>query len=52
MACSKVKKAAPYYLSYSLRSVLEHALIMAPDARDLEMVKRLDVVSGCLLKPC
>jgi len=33
------------------RSALEHALITAPDARDPEMVKRLDAVAGRLLNP-
>jgi len=31
------------------RSVLEHALITAPEARDPEMVKRLDAVAGRVL---
>ena len=34
------------------RSALEHALVTAPDARDPEMVKRLDTVAGRLLNPC
>jgi 5'-methylthioadenosine phosphorylase len=32
------------------RSVLEHALITAPEARDPELVKRLDAVAGRVLK--
>jgi 5'-methylthioadenosine phosphorylase len=31
------------------RSVLEHALITSPDARDPEMVRRLDAIAGRLL---
>jgi 5'-methylthioadenosine phosphorylase len=34
------------------RSALEYALITAPDARDPEMVKRLDAVAGRLLNSC
>jgi 5'-methylthioadenosine phosphorylase len=33
------------------RSALEHALITAPEARDPEMIKRLDAVAGRLLNP-
>jgi 5'-methylthioadenosine phosphorylase len=29
---------------------LEHALITAPDARDPEMIERLDAVAGRVLK--
>src|SRR3989338_5137670 len=42
--CGDVKAAA-----CSCRSALEHALITAPEARDPEMVKRLDAVAGRLL---
>ncbi len=34
----------------SCRRALEHALITAPDARDPEMVKRLDAVAGRVLR--
>jgi 5'-methylthioadenosine phosphorylase len=34
----------------SCRSALEYALITAPEARDPEMIKRLDAVAGRLLK--
>jgi len=33
------------------RSALQHALITAPDARDPEMMKRLDAVAGRVLNP-
>jgi 5'-methylthioadenosine phosphorylase len=33
------------------RHALEHALITAPDARDAEMLRRLDAVAGRLLNP-
>jgi 5'-methylthioadenosine phosphorylase len=33
----------------SCRNALEHALITAPEARDPEMIKRLDMVAGRLL---
>lgn len=52
-----VKKVAPRLradgkaASCSCRSALEHALITAPDARDPEMVRRLDAVAGRLLNP-
>lgn len=42
--CGDVKAAA-----CSCRFALEHALITAPEARDSEMVKRLDAVAGRLL---
>ena len=57
-AHSMVKKVAPYLHDDSkaaacgCRSALEHALITAPNARDPEMVKRLDAVAGRLLNPC
>jgi 5'-methylthioadenosine phosphorylase len=35
----------------SCRSALEHALITAPEARDAEMLGRLDAVAGRLLNP-
>ena len=35
----------------SCKSALEHALITAPEARDAQMVKRLDAVAGRLLQP-
>lgn len=56
-ARSLVKKAAPRLradgkaASCSCRNALEHALITAPDARDPEMVRRLDAVAGRLLNP-
>jgi 5'-methylthioadenosine phosphorylase len=36
-------------VSCGCRSALEHALITAPDARDPEMIRRLDAVAGRLL---
>jgi 5'-methylthioadenosine phosphorylase len=54
-ARSLVKKVAPRLHSDAgaatcgCRSALEHALITAPEARDPEMVKRLDAVAGRLL---
>lgn len=57
-ARSMVKKLAPYLhdddkaTTCGCRSALEHALITAPDARDPEMVKRLDAVAGRLLNSC
>ena len=54
-ARSMVKKVAPHLheddkaSTCSCRGALEHALITAPDARDPEMVRRLDVVAGRLL---
>jgi 5'-methylthioadenosine phosphorylase len=36
--------------SCSCRSALQHALITAPDARDLEAMERLDAVAGRVLK--
>lgn len=54
-ARSLVKKVAPRLHGddkaavCGCRSALEHALITAPDARDPEMVKRLDAVAGRLL---
>jgi 5'-methylthioadenosine phosphorylase len=33
------------------RTALRHALITAPDARDPEMIRRLDAVAGRLLNP-
>ena len=56
-ARSLVKKAAPRLQSdanaatCSCRSALKHALITAPEARDPEMIKRLDSVAGRLLTP-
>lgn len=50
-----VKKVAPRLqadskaTSCSCRSALEHSLITAPEARDPEMLKRLDAVAGRLL---
>jgi 5'-methylthioadenosine phosphorylase len=50
-----VKKVAPRLHSdatapaCACRSALQHALITAPDARDLEMIKRLDAVAGRVL---
>jgi 5'-methylthioadenosine phosphorylase len=35
----------------SCRTALQHALITAPEARDPEMVRRLDAVAGRLLNP-
>jgi 5'-methylthioadenosine phosphorylase len=52
-----VKKVAPRLQadsnasSCSCQSALEHALITAPEARDPEMIKRLDAVAGRLLNP-
>lgn len=52
-----VKKVAPRLqadtkaTSCNCRSALEHALITAPEARDPEMLKRLDAVAGRLLNP-
>lgn len=37
-------------VSCSCRSVLDHALITAPDARDPEMVRRLDAIAGRVLR--
>jgi 5'-methylthioadenosine phosphorylase len=57
-ARSMVKKVAPHLhndgeaAACSCHSALEHALITAPDARDPEMVKRLDAVAGRLLNAC
>jgi 5'-methylthioadenosine phosphorylase len=54
-ARSLVKKLAPRLhgdgkaATCSCRSALEHALITAPEARDPEMIKRLDAVAGRLL---
>jgi 5'-methylthioadenosine phosphorylase len=54
-ARSLVKKVAPRLqadataTSCGCRSALEHALITAPDARDPEMIRRLDAVAGRLL---
>ena len=51
-----VKKVAPRLhrdsgaATCSCRSVLEHALITAPEARDPDMVKRLGAVAGRVLK--
>jgi 5'-methylthioadenosine phosphorylase len=50
-----VKKVAPRLHSdatapaCACRSALQHALITAPDARDPEMIKRLDAVAGRVL---
>jgi 5'-methylthioadenosine phosphorylase len=55
-ARSLVKKVAPRLqgdeqaIACSCRSALEHALITAPEARDPEVIKRLDAVAGRLLK--
>jgi 5'-methylthioadenosine phosphorylase len=52
-----VKKMAPRLhgdataTSCKCRSALEHALITAPEARDPEVIKRLDAVAGRLLNP-
>jgi len=52
-----VKKVAPRLhgdaraADCSCRSALEHALITAPDARDPEMISRLDAVAGRVLNP-
>ena len=57
-ARSMVKKLAPYLhdddkaTTCGCRSALEHALITAPEARDPEMVNRLDAVAGRLLNSC
>ena len=54
-ARSLVKKVAPRLqaddsaAACNCRSALEHALITAPEARDPEMLKRLDAVAGRLL---
>jgi 5'-methylthioadenosine phosphorylase len=54
-ARSLVKKVAPRLhgdgkaAACGCRSALEHALITAPEARDPEMLKRLDAVAGRLL---
>ena len=54
-ARSMVKKVAPKLhsdataSSCTCRSALQHALITAPDARDPEVIKRLDVVAGRVL---
>lgn len=54
-ARSLVKYAVPKVASdangcaCSCRTALEHALITAPEARDLEMLKKLDAVAGRLL---
>lgn len=51
-----VKQVAPLLQSdpmastCSCRTALQHALITAPAARDVEMLKRLDAVAGRLLK--
>ena len=51
-----VKKVAPPVASdatapvCSCRRALEHALITAPEARDPEMLKRLDAVAGRVLR--
>ncbi|MGP1681874.1 MAG: S-methyl-5'-thioadenosine phosphorylase [Giesbergeria sp.] len=52
-----VKKVAPRLkhdtgaAGCNCRRALEHALITAPEARDAEMVRRLDAVAGRVLKP-
>ena len=57
-ARSMVKKVAPHLRDddkatiCGCRSALEYVLITAPDARDPEMVKRLDAVAGRLLNSC
>jgi len=54
-ARSMVRKVAPRLHSDDMaptcacRSALEHALITSPDARDPEMMKRLDAVAGRVL---
>lgn len=56
-ARSLVKKVAPRLhgddraVNCSCRSALEHALITAPEARDPELIKRLDTVAGRVLNP-
>ncbi|MDB5764004.1 MAG: methylthioadenosine phosphorylase [Herminiimonas sp.] len=56
-ARSLVKKVAPRLHGdgtaavCACRTALEHALITAPEARDPEMVQRLDAVAGRLLNP-
>ena len=51
-----VKKVAPRLrhdaaaIRCSCRSALEHALITAPEARDADMLGRLDAVAGRVLK--
>jgi len=52
-----VKKVAPRLkadanaVHCGCRTALRHALITAPEARDAEMVRRLDAVAGRLLNP-
>jgi 5'-methylthioadenosine phosphorylase len=52
-----VKKVAPRVkadgqaAACGCRGALEHALITAPDARDPDMIRRLDAVAGRLLNP-
>jgi 5'-methylthioadenosine phosphorylase len=54
-ARSMVKRVTPRLQSdasapaCACRSALQHALITAPDARDAEMIKRLDAVAGRVL---
>ena len=43
-------RADPSGASCACRTVLDHALITAPDARDPELVKRLDAVAGRVLR--
>ena len=56
-ARAMVKQVAPrigqdaHGVHCSCRSALGHALITAPEARDADMVRRLDAVAGRLLKP-
>ncbi len=56
-ARSLVKQAAPLLArdaaaaDCSCRRALEHALITAPEARDPEMLRRLDAVAGRMLHP-
>ena len=55
-ARSLVKQVAPkiwndsHALSCHCRRALQHALITAPDARNAEMMKKLDAVAGRMLK--
>jgi 5'-methylthioadenosine phosphorylase len=55
-ARSLVKHAAPRITSDAqacacgCRSALQHALITAPEARDAEMMKKLQAVAGRVLK--
>jgi 5'-methylthioadenosine phosphorylase len=55
-ARSLVKKVAPRLFAdgaarhCACRRALEHSLITAPDARDPQMVARLDAVAGRMLK--